>query len=135
MVMRHGRRSPTPARLRSPNASRLAPMRMPAKYPEDLPSRRRFDGAGFDHAGQDGALIFTPQATEGITYAHKIDKPKRGSIGTKPAADLHNLVRGLAQLRRVLRSGAGKGVERVKVYARRISKDAQGHPAAFSTRI
>jgi len=30
---------------------------------------------------EDGALIFTPQATEGITYAHKIDKAKRGSIG------------------------------------------------------
>ena len=74
---------------------------------------------------EDGALIFTPQATEGITYAHKIDKAEARIDWTKPAADLHNLVRGLAPAPGAFfEAELGKGVERVKVLRTEISKDS-----------
>ena len=82
------------------------------------------------------SLIFTPQATEGITYAHKIDKAEARIDWTKPAADLHNLVRGLAPAPGAFfEAQLGKGVERVKVLRTEIMKATQGCPAAFSTRI
>jgi methionyl-tRNA formyltransferase len=74
---------------------------------------------------EDGALIFTPQATEGITYAQKIDKAEARIDWTKPAADLHNLVRGLAPAPGAFfEAELGKGVERVKVLRTEISKDS-----------
>jgi len=74
---------------------------------------------------EDGALVFMPQATEGITYAHKIDKAEARIDWTKPAADLHNLVRGLAPAPGAFfEAELGKGVERVKVLRTEISKDS-----------
>jgi len=74
---------------------------------------------------EDGALFFMPQATEGITYAHKIDKAEARIDWTKPAADLHNLVRGLAPAPGAFfEAELGKGVERVKVLRTEISKDS-----------
>jgi methionyl-tRNA formyltransferase len=63
-----------------------------------------------------GALGFTPQTEAGVTYAHKIDKAEARINWSKPASDIHNLVRGLTPF-----PGAffevdwGQGLTRVKV--------------------
>ncbi len=43
-----------------------------------------------------GSLEFTPQSTEGVTYAGKIDKAEARVDWTRPALEVHNLIRGLA---------------------------------------
>jgi methionyl-tRNA formyltransferase len=72
-----------------------------------------------------GGLDFTPQATIGVTYAHKIDKAEARIDWTKPAVDVHNLVRGLAPFPGAFfEAELGKGVERVKVLLTEISKES-----------
>jgi methionyl-tRNA formyltransferase len=43
-----------------------------------------------------GSLHFTPQPEEGVTYAAKIDKAEARIDWSKPAAAVHNLIRGLS---------------------------------------
>ncbi len=43
-----------------------------------------------------GSLHFTPQTEDGATYASKIDKAEARIDWTKPAAEVHNLIRGLS---------------------------------------
>ena len=43
-----------------------------------------------------GSLTATPQSAEGVTYAAKIEKPEARIDFTRPAAEVHNLVRGLS---------------------------------------
>ena len=43
-----------------------------------------------------GSLQATPQPTDGITYAAKIDKAEARIDFTRPAAQVHNLIRGLS---------------------------------------
>jgi methionyl-tRNA formyltransferase len=43
-----------------------------------------------------GSLICTPQATDGITYATKIDKAETYIDFARPAGDVHNHIRGLS---------------------------------------
>ncbi|MBK8082653.1 MAG: methionyl-tRNA formyltransferase [Devosia sp.] len=43
-----------------------------------------------------GSLGFTPQASEGVTYAAKIDKAEARIDWTRPASEVHNLIRGLS---------------------------------------
>ncbi|MDC9823246.1 methionyl-tRNA formyltransferase [Devosia sp. ZB163] len=43
-----------------------------------------------------GSLHFTPQAEEGVTNAAKIDKAEARIDWTKPAAEVHNQIRGLS---------------------------------------
>jgi methionyl-tRNA formyltransferase len=43
-----------------------------------------------------GVLVCSPQRTEGITYAAKIDKAETGIDFSRPARDVHNHIRGLA---------------------------------------
>ena len=43
-----------------------------------------------------GSLEFTPQPAEGVTYAAKIDKAEARIDWTRPAQEVHNLIRGLA---------------------------------------
>jgi methionyl-tRNA formyltransferase len=43
-----------------------------------------------------GSLTFTPQAADGVTYAHKIDKAEARIDWRRPAAEVHNLIRGLS---------------------------------------
>lgn len=77
-----------------------------------------------------GELVFTPQAAEGVTYAHKIDKSEARIDWTKPAAELHNLIRGLAPFPGAFfEADLGKGVERVKVLRSKITqvKGVPGH--------
>ena len=74
---------------------------------------------------EEDALIFTPQAEAGVTYAHKIDKAEVRIDWTKPAVDVHNLVRGLAPFPGAFfEAELGKGVERVKVLRTEISKES-----------
>jgi methionyl-tRNA formyltransferase len=42
------------------------------------------------------SLTFTPQLSEGVNYAHKIDKAEAEIDWTRPAADIHNHIRGLS---------------------------------------
>ncbi|MDG4884786.1 methionyl-tRNA formyltransferase [Mesorhizobium sp. WSM4884] len=41
-------------------------------------------------------LTFTPQPTEGVTYARKIDKSETRVDWTRPAGEVHNHIRGLS---------------------------------------
>ncbi len=43
-----------------------------------------------------GALDFIPQPEDGVTYAKKIDKAEARIDWSKPATDVHNLIRGLS---------------------------------------
>jgi methionyl-tRNA formyltransferase len=43
-----------------------------------------------------GSLVETPQPAEGVTYAAKIDKAEARIDFTRPAAEVHNRVRGLS---------------------------------------
>jgi methionyl-tRNA formyltransferase len=43
-----------------------------------------------------GSLTLTPQPTEGVTYAAKIDKAEAKIDFARPAHEIHNLVRGLS---------------------------------------
>ncbi|MGH6934600.1 MAG: methionyl-tRNA formyltransferase, partial [Methylocella sp.] len=72
-----------------------------------------------------GRLAFTAQAEAGVTYAHKIDKPEARIDWSKPASDLHNLIRGLAPFPGAFfEVSLGKGLERVKVFRARIVQGA-----------
>jgi methionyl-tRNA formyltransferase len=63
-----------------------------------------------------GSLDFTPQSEDGVTYAHKIDKSEARLDWSRPASDLHNLVRGLAPFPGAFfETDFGKGPERIKV--------------------
>ncbi|MGL4635603.1 MAG: methionyl-tRNA formyltransferase [Beijerinckiaceae bacterium] len=63
-----------------------------------------------------GALGFTPQASEGVTYARKIEKAEARIDWSKPATELHNLVRGLTPFPGAfLEADWGQGLTRVKV--------------------
>ena len=62
------------------------------------------------------ALVFTPQAASGVTYAEKITKAEALIDWSRDAADLHNLVRGLSPFPgAVFLTDLGKGPERIKV--------------------
>jgi methionyl-tRNA formyltransferase len=43
-----------------------------------------------------GSLAFTPQAEDGVTYARKIEKAEARIDWNKPAAEVHNLIRGMS---------------------------------------
>ena len=63
-----------------------------------------------------GSLSFVPQADEGVTYAAKIDKTEARIDWSRPAAEIHNKVRGLSPFPGAwFEADLGKGPERVKV--------------------
>jgi len=69
-----------------------------------------------------GSLGFVPQSEDGITYAHKIEKAEAAIDWAKPAAELHNLVRGLSPFPGAFfEADLGKGRERVKVLRTRLA--------------
>ena len=75
-----------------------------------------------------GSLGFSPQAEAGVTYAAKIDKAEARIDWSRPAADLHNLVRGLSPFPGAwFEADLGKGPERVKVL-RSTLVDGHGAP-------
>ncbi len=77
-----------------------------------------------------GVLAFTPQAEEGVTYAKKLDNAETRIDWSRPAAEVHNHIRGLSPF-----PGAwcdadfGKGPERVKVLRSTLAEGA-GAPGA-----
>jgi methionyl-tRNA formyltransferase len=78
-----------------------------------------------------GALSFRPQPEEGITYAHKIDKAEARIDWSKPAGDIHNLVRGLTPFPGAFfEADWGQGRTRVKVL-RSARADGEGKPGAI----
>jgi methionyl-tRNA formyltransferase len=75
-----------------------------------------------------GGLSFAPQADEGVTYAAKLDKNETRIDWTRPAAEVHNHIRGLSP-----DPGAwfeldlGKAPERIKVLRSQCA-DGAGEP-------
>jgi methionyl-tRNA formyltransferase len=64
-----------------------------------------------------GQLTFTPQPDEGVTYAAKIAKSEARIDFTRPAAEVHNLIRGLSPFPGAWFEAAPEGgaPERIKV--------------------
>ena len=63
-----------------------------------------------------GGLAFTPQAEAGVTYANKIDKAETRIDWSRPAAEVHNHIRGLSPDPGAwFEADLGKGPERIKV--------------------
>ncbi|MDB5544397.1 MAG: methionyl-tRNA formyltransferase [Hyphomicrobiales bacterium] len=74
------------------------------------------------------SLQFTPQASEGVTYAHKIEKAEARIDWSRDAQSLHDHVRGLSPFPGAFfEVDLGKGLERVKVLRTRI---VEGHAPA-----
>jgi methionyl-tRNA formyltransferase len=70
-----------------------------------------------------GSLTFQPQAEEGVTYAQKIDKAEARLDFSKPAAEVHNLARGLSPFPGAwFEPDLGRGPERVKVLRTRLAQ-------------
>ncbi|MCW2282332.1 methionyl-tRNA formyltransferase [Rhodoblastus acidophilus] len=70
-----------------------------------------------------GELTFTPQAEDGVLYAKKIDKAEARLDFTKPAAELHNVIRGLSPFPGAyFEADFGKGFERVKILKSALTK-------------
>ncbi|MBO0733964.1 MAG: methionyl-tRNA formyltransferase [Methylocapsa sp.] len=75
-----------------------------------------------------GELIFTPQAEAGVTYAPKISKEELRIDWRRPAAEVHNLVRGLAPAPGAyFEAGPGKDSERIKLLRSGIAQE-EGPP-------
>lgn len=78
----------------------------------------------------EGGLTFTPQAQEGVVYAHKIDKGETRIDWSRDAASLHDHIRALSPF-----PGAwceldnGRSIERVKIL-RTTLKDSRGSEQA-----
>ena len=77
------------------------------------------------------SLHFTPQAEEGVTYAHKIEKSEARIDWQRSAAELHNHIRGLSPFPGAFFEGDfGKGVDRIKVLRAEIAT-AQATPGSL----
>lgn len=63
-----------------------------------------------------GELAFTPQASQGVTYASKIEKSESRIDWSMPSRDVHNRMRGLSPFPGAwFEMDFGKGRERIKV--------------------
>ncbi|APF38644.1 methionyl-tRNA formyltransferase [Chelatococcus daeguensis] len=77
------------------------------------------------------ALSFVPQAAEGVAYAAKITNEEARIDWSRPAGEVHNLVRGLSPFPGAfLMVDLGKGAERVKVLRTRRA-DGAGPPGTL----
>ena len=78
-----------------------------------------------------GGLSFTPQAAEGVTYAKKIDKGETRIDWSRPAAEVHNHIRGLSPDPGAwFEADFGKGPERIKVLRSTLAEGG-GAPGAL----
>jgi methionyl-tRNA formyltransferase len=67
------------------------------------------------------SLHFTPQAEEGVTYAHKIEKAEARIDWRRSAQELHNHVRGLSPFPGAFfEVDLGKGLERIKALRSKV---------------
>jgi methionyl-tRNA formyltransferase len=71
-----------------------------------------------------GALACVPQADTGVTYAAKLDKSETGIDFTRPAAEVHNHVRGLSPFPGAWFAAGGDRPERIKVLRTRLAPGA-----------
>ncbi len=72
---------------------------------------------------EQGPLVFVPQATDGASYAPKIDKKELRIDWRRPATEVHNLVRGLAPFPGAyFAAGFGNEPERIKVLRAEIAE-------------
>lgn len=77
-----------------------------------------------------GTFVARPQADEGVTYAAKIDKGEARIDFARPAAEVHNLVRGLSPFPGAWFEAApagGGAPERIKVLRTELA-EARGRP-------
>jgi methionyl-tRNA formyltransferase len=76
-----------------------------------------------------GRLTATPQPSDGVTYAAKIDKKESAIDFARPAAEVHNLVRGLSPFPGAWCEVAlpGAPVERIKVLRTALA-EGRGQP-------
>ncbi len=82
-----------------------------------------------------GGLQFQPQAEQGVLYAKKIDKAEARVDFSRPAADLHNLIRGLSPFPGAFfEMDFGKGFRARENPALSRLRRARENPAKFSTR-
>ena len=78
-----------------------------------------------------GGLVFQPQAEEGVTYAHKIEKAEARIDWTLPAKAVHDHIRGLSPFPGAFFEGDfGRGPERIKVLRAQVC-DGAGAPGAL----
>ncbi len=72
-----------------------------------------------------GGLKFQKQAEEGVLYAKKIDKAEARVDLSRPAPELHNLIRGLSPFPGAFfEKDFGKGPERVKILRATVTEGA-----------
>ncbi len=72
-----------------------------------------------------GGLVFRPQAKEGALYAKKIDKAEARIDFSRPARQVHNLIRGLSPFPGAFfEMDFGKGHERVKILRSSLAEGA-----------
>ena len=99
---------------------------------EELHDRLSLLGAGLMvralAALERGSLAATPQPVEGVTYAAKIDKAEARIDFSKPAAEVHDHIRGLSPFPGAwFEVGIGGKPERVKVL-RTVRAEGSGEP-------
>jgi methionyl-tRNA formyltransferase len=77
-----------------------------------------------------GTLEARPQSAEGVTYAAKIRKEEARIDFTRPAEEVHNLIRGLSPVPGAwFEAGAGGRRERVKVLRSKLAGPGVAGPA------
>lgn len=78
-----------------------------------------------------GELSFTPQPSEGVTYARKIENEEARIDWAAPAAEIHDLVRGLSPWPGAyFMADLGRGAERVRLLRSEIAPGS-GEPGAL----
>jgi len=78
-----------------------------------------------------GGLVFQPQAEEGVTYAHKIEKAEARIDWALPAKAVHDHIRGLSPFPGAFFEGDfGRGPERIKVLRAQVCEGV-GAPGAL----
>jgi methionyl-tRNA formyltransferase len=80
---------------------------------------------------EEGTLVFTPQAAEGVTYARKIANEEARIDWTRTAAAVHDQVRGLSPFPGAFfLADLGRGEERLKVLRTAVA-DGAGAPGTL----
>ena len=70
-----------------------------------------------------GSLVFTPQAADGVVYAHKIEKAESRIDWSRPAQAVHDHIRGLSPFPGAwFEADFGRGPERIKVLRTTLAK-------------
>ena len=78
-----------------------------------------------------GGLVFQPQAEEGVTYAHKIEKAEARIDWTQSAKAVHDHIRGLSPFPGAFFEGDfGRGPERIKVLRSQVC-EGSGAPGSL----